>query len=303
MNGNLTVKIGNMNLKNPIIPASGTFGFGKEYEDFLDINALGAFVTKGLTLKGKYGNNLPRIAETQGGMLNSIGLENPGVERFVEEIYPTIKHYDTCIIANISGNTIEEYGQIASLLKGTVDGIEINVSCPNVKMGGMHFGTDAKQVSEITSLVKKAFGETVILKLSPIADVRAIAEAAEKSGADAISMINTFPGLRIDTKNHRPILGNNFGGVSGPILKPMALKMVWEVYNQISIPIIGMGGIGELEDVLEFMIAGATAVSIGTMNLVQPDICQKIIAELEHYALQKELKHINQLTGTLILNS
>lgn len=304
-NGNIDtkVKIGDLILKNPIIPASGTFGFATEFDEFFDINKLGAFVTKGLTLNSKKGNILPRIAETNGGMLNSIGLENPGVEEFVRNIYPKISKYDTKIIANISGNTIEEYGEIASILKGSVDAIEVNVSCPNVKMGGLNFGTDTIQVAMITELVKLKFGKTVIVKLTPSAgNIVEIAKAAENSGADAVSMINTFPGMLINTKTRKPILGNNIGGVSGPILKPMALKMIWDTYSKIKIPIIGMGGIGNIEDVIEFMIAGATAVSIGTMNLIQPDICSKLVDALDDYMQINNLKKLSSISGSLILN-
>lgn len=305
VNGNIDtkVKIGDLILKNPIIPASGTFGFATEFDEFFDINKLGAFVTKGLTLNPKKGNILPRIAEAEGGMLNSIGLENPGVEAFVQNIYPKIRKYDTKIIANISGNTIEEYGEIASILKGSVDAIEINVSCPNVKMGGLNFGTDISQVGIITELVKSKFEKTVIVKLTPSAgNIVEIAKSAENSGADAVSMINTFPGMLINTKTRKPILGNNIGGVSGPILKPMALKMIWDTYSKIKIPIIGMGGIGSIEDVIEFMIAGATAVSIGTMNLIQPDICSRLVDELNSYMKINNIERLSSISGSLILN-
>lgn len=298
-----SITIGDLVLKNPIIPASGTFGFGTEFQEFFDISKLGAFVTKGLTLNPKKGNKLPRVAEISSGMLNSIGLENPGVEAFVKNIFPEISKYSTKIIANISGNTIEEYGEIAAILSGSVDAIEVNVSCPNVKMGGLNFGTDIKQVATITELVKLKFGKTVIVKLTPSAgNIVEIAKSAQNSGADAISMINTFPGMAVDIKTRKPILGNNTGGVSGPVLKPMALKLIWDTYSKIKIPIIGMGGISSVEDVIEFMLVGASAVSIGTMNLIQPDICDKLVDDLNKYLQENNIKKLSDITGGLILN-
>ncbi|HJG07338.1 MAG TPA: dihydroorotate dehydrogenase, partial [Megamonas hypermegale] len=277
---NLAVKIGNLELKNPVMGASGTFGFGKEYEDFLDVNEIGAIVTKGVTPKPRAGNPGVRIAETPAGMLNCIGLENPGVDAFICDILPKIKKYNTAVIVNISASTVEEYAEMAWRLDiDGVDAVEVNISCPNVKEGGIVFGTDPKAAAAVTRAVKTHTSKTVIVKLSPnVTDITVMAKAVEEAGADAISMINTLTGMVIDINTRKPLLGNITGGLSGPAVKPVAVRMVWQVAKAVKIPIIGMGGITCAEDAIEFMLAGATAVAVGAYNFVDPSAL-KVVAD------------------------
>ena len=268
---NLEVNIGSLKLKNPVMTASGTYGFGKEYSEYYDLSKLGAVVVKGLTLKPREGNKAPRIAETPAGILNSVGLQNPGVEAFIEHELPYLRQYDTAVIANIAGNTVEEYCRMAEKLGSNVDAIELNISCPNVKEGGVAFGTKCDSVYKITKNVKQVCKVPLIVKLSPnVTDIVEIAIAAEKAGADCISLINTLLGMAIDINTRKPILANVVGGLSGPAVKPVALRMVYQVAKAVNIPIIGMGGISSWQDAIEFILAGADAIAIGTFNFIDP---------------------------------
>ncbi len=299
----LAVKIGNLHLKNPVMGASGTFGFGREYEDFLDVNQIGAIVTKGVTPLPRSGNPGVRIAETPAGMLNCIGLENPGVEVFIKEILPKIKTYDTAVIVNISASTVEEYGKMAQLLDiDGVDALEVNISCPNVKEGGIVFGTDPNAAAAVTKSVKSHTDKTVIVKLSPnVTDITVMAKAVEAAGADAISLINTLTGMAIDINTRKPLLGNITGGLSGPAVKPIALRMVWQVAKAVNIPIIGMGGIASATDAIEFMLAGATAVAIGAHNFVEPTALKDVTDGIEAYLKAHNIKDVNELIGALAI--
>lgn len=298
---NLAVKIGNLHLKNPVMGASGTFGFGREYADFLDVNEIGAIVTKGVTPLPRSGNPGVRIAETPSGMLNCIGLENPGVEVFINEILPEIKKYDTAVIVNISAGTVEEYAKMAYLLDvDGVDALEVNISCPNVKEGGIVFGTDPKAAVAVTHAVKTHTSKTVIVKLSPnVTDIVAMAKAVEEAGADAISMINTLTGMVIDINTRKPLLGNITGGLSGPAVKPIAVRMVWQVAKAVNIPIIGMGGITCAEDAVEFMLAGASAVAVGAYNFVEPSALKNIADGIGEYMQKHGIEDVNELIGGL----
>ena len=298
---NLAVNIGNLHLKYPVMGASGTFGFGREYADFLDVNEIGAIVTKGVTPLPRSGNPGVRIAETPSGMLNCIGLENPGVEVFINEILPEIKKYDTAVIVNISAGTVEEYAKMAYLLDvDGVDALEVNISCPNVKEGGIVFGTDPKAAAAVTHAVKTHTSKTVIVKLSPnVTDIVAMAKAVEEAGADAISMINTLTGMVIDINTRKPLLGNITGGLSGPAVKPIAVRMVWQVAKAVNIPIIGMGGITCAEDAVEFMLAGASAVAVGAYNFVEPSALKNIADGIGEYMQKHGIEDVNELIGGL----
>lgn len=298
---NLEVKIGSLHLKNPVMGASGTFGFGREYADFLDVNEIGAIVTKGVTPLPRSGNPGVRIAETPSGMLNCIGLENPGVEVFINEILPEIKKYDTAVIVNISAGTVEEYAKMAYLLDiDGVDALEVNISCPNVKEGGIVFGTDPKAAAAVTHAVKTHTSKTVIVKLSPnVTDIVTMAKAVEEAGADAISMINTLTGMVIDVNTRKPLLGNITGGLSGPAVKPIAVRMVWQVAKAVNIPIIGMGGITCAEDAIEFMLAGASAVAVGAYNFVEPAALKTIADGIAEYMQKHGIEDVNELVGGL----
>jgi len=303
-NIDLSVDIAGIKFSNPVIMASGTYGFGKEYSEYLDLSALGGISVKGLTLTERKGNIPPRIAETPAGILNSVGLQNPGVEAFIQHHLPFLKKFNTRIIANIAGNTIEEYCQMAEILGDTaIDAIELNVSCPNVKVGCLAFGTSPKGIEEITSTVKKYCKQPLIVKLTPnVSDVKSIAQAAESAGADSISLINTILGMAIDIHKRRPILANNFGGLSGPAVKPIALRMVYEVAHAVKIPVIGMGGISSSEDALEFLLAGATAVMVGTANFVNPIVPIEILSGIEDYLKNYKCDNIYNVIGKLKLN-
>ena len=298
---NLAVKIGNLELKNPVMGASGTFGFGKEYEDFLDVNEIGAIVTKGVTPKPRAGNPGVRIAETPAGMLNCIGLENPGVDAFICDILPKIKKYNTAVIVNISASTVEEYAEMAWRLDiDSVDAVEVNISCPNVKEGGIVFGTDPKAAAAVTRAVKTHTSKTVIVKLSPnVTDITVMAKAVEEAGADAISMINTLTGMVIDINTRKPLLGNITGGLSGPAVKPVAVRMVWQVAKVVKIPIIGMGGITCAEDAIEFMLAGATAVAVGAYNFVDPSALKVVADGIADYMKKHNIEDVNELVGAV----
>lgn len=285
--------------KNPVIAASGTFGFGREFEQFYDLSRLGGISVKGLTLQKRLGNPPPRIAETPMGILNSVGLQNPGVEYFIEHELPYLKQFDTRIIANISGSTMDDYVKMTEILNDSgIDLFEVNISCPNVKEGGVAFGTNADTILEITQKVKKAAKLPVIIKLSPnVTDIAAMAKAAEDGGADAVSLINTLLGMKIDIKTRRPVLHNNVGGLSGPAVKPVAVRMVWQVRNAVKIPIIGMGGIMTGEDAIEFFLAGADLVQVGTANLADPMACIRVLDGIDEYKKTNGIKEISEIIG------
>ncbi|MCL0107921.1 dihydroorotate dehydrogenase [Peptococcaceae bacterium] len=296
----LEVNIGGIGMNNPVMTASGTFGFGIEYSQFIDINQLGAIVIKGVTLKPKEGNSTPRIVETPAGMLNSIGLQNPGVDYVINNYVPYFKKLKTKVIVNISGDSTLDYALVAKKLTdaGGISGIEVNISCPNVKRGGMAFGASAKSAFEVTEAVKDATDLPVIVKLSPnVTDIAEIAKAVEAAGADAVSLINTLTGMAIDINAKKPVLGNVVGGLSGPTVKPVAVYAVWRVYKAVDIPIIGMGGISSAEDALEFILAGARAVAIGTANFVNPKTAIEVIEGIERYLKSHEISDINELVG------
>jgi dihydroorotate dehydrogenase (NAD+) catalytic subunit len=299
---NMEVTIGSLRLKNPIMTASGTYGFGKEYSEYYDLNKLGAVVVKGLTLKPREGNKAPRIAETPAGILNSVGLQNPGVEAFLEQELPYLRKYDTAVIANIAGNTVEEYCQMAERLGSKVDAIELNISCPNVKEGGVAFGTKCDSVYNITKSVKQHCRVPLIVKLSPnVRDIVEIALAAEEAGADCLSLINTLLGMAIDINTRKPILANVVGGLSGPAVKPVAVRMVYQVAKEIKIPIIGMGGISSWQDAIEFIIAGADAVAIGTYNFVNPKAPIDILEGVLKYMEKNNHQSLSDFKGKIIL--
>ena len=295
----LAVTIAGIKMKTPVMTASGTFGFGTEYSDFVDLNKIGAVVVKGTTLKPRPGNSGRRIAETPAGMLNSIGLENPGVEEFLRTILPKLTAYDVPIIVNISGNTIEEYGELAALLTVPgIAGLELNISCPNVKEGGIAFGTQCHSAAAVVEMAKRNTNLPVIVKLSPnVTDIVAMAQAVEQAGADAISLINTLLGMAIDIHKWKPVLGNVVGGLSGPAVKPIAVRMVWQVAQAVHVPIIGMGGIVTAEDAVEFMLAGASAVAVGTGNFVNPKATQSVAEGIKDYLEKRGLSNVNELVG------
>lgn len=301
---NTEIQIGGITLKNPVMTASGTYGYGLEYSDFIDLSKLGGIVVKGTTLNPRQGNPYPRMAETPSGMLNAVGLQNKGVEYFCSEIYPSIKDIDTHMIVNVSGSTVEDYmataERIAELDK--IPAIELNISCPNVKEGGMAFGVTCAGAAEVVRAVRKVYPKTLIVKLSPnVTDITEIARAVEAEGADSISMINTLLGMAIDVKSRKPILSTVTGGLSGPAVKPVALRMVWQTAKVVSIPIIGMGGISSCEDAIEFLLAGASAVQVGTYNFVDPTITTKIASGIEDYLVKNNMTDVSQLIGGLIL--
>ena len=302
---NLEVEIAGIKLKNPVMTASGTFGYGQEYAPFVDLNRLGAMILKGITLKPKRGNPPPRVIETPSGMLNAIGLQNVGVEVLIKEKLPYLKKFNTPVIINISGDTIEEYVELAQRLEEVsaemgVAGLEVNISCPNVKKGGMAWGTDAKATYKIVSSIQKATTLPLIVKLTPnVTDIKTIAQAAEEAGADALSLINTLVGMAVDIDSRKPKLANISGGLSGPAVKPVALWLVWQVFQTVKIPIIGIGGIIKIEDALEFIIAGARAIEIGTANFVNPRVTIEIIEGIEKYLTENNIKDVNELVGSL----
>lgn len=298
----MAVYLGRLELKNPVMTASGTFGYGEEYADYVNLNKLGAIVVKGLSLKPRLGNPPPRIMETTGGMLNSVGLQNIGVDVFIEEKLPFLRKHDTVVIANIYGETYDEYKKVAKKLSAAkgVHALEVNISCPNVKKGGVSFGSDPKVAARVTQAVKEETSLPVIVKLTPnVTDIAAIAQAVEKAGADAISLINTLTGMAVDLKTRKPHLKNITGGLSGPAIKPVALRMVWEVVKKVSVPVIGIGGIMTAEDALEFLILGAKAVQIGTANFVNPHATMQIIDGIKDYLTANKIKDINEIIRTI----
>ncbi|MCC8120459.1 MAG: dihydroorotate dehydrogenase [Oscillospiraceae bacterium] len=298
----MSVTLAGMHMKNPVVVASGTFGFGREYGQFYELSRLGGICAKGLTLHRREGNPAPRIAETPMGILNSVGLQNPGVEAFIREELPFLRQHDVAVIANISGNTPEEYGLMCQMLdQAGVDMIEVNISCPNVKAGGLTYGTKPDLAAEVTELSKKNAGKTpVMVKLSPnVTDITEIAKAAEAAGADALSLINTLRGMRIDVATGRPVLKMNTGGLSGPAVLPVAVRMVWEVSNAVHIPVLGMGGVSKGSDAAQLMMAGATAVAVGTACFADPFTPLNVAAELEEIAESKGLDKVSDLTGSV----
>jgi len=299
---NLAVDIGGMKLANPVMTASGTFGYGLEYSEFVDLNRLGAIVVKGLSLKPKEGNPPPRLVETAAGMLNSIGLQNVGIENFIEEKLPFLRKFTPPVIANFFGDSIEEFAEAAARLSAAdgIHGLEMNISCPNKQAGWCIFGTDPKVTFEVVKRVREATDLTLIVKLSPnVTDITAMAKAAEEAGADALSMINTLTGMAIDIGTRRPKLGNVIGGLSGPAVKPVALRMVWETYKAVKIPIIGMGGIMSAGDAIEFLLAGARAVAVGTANFVNPSVTVEVIEGIGKYMEGNAIEDISELIGGL----
>jgi len=300
-NVKLAVEIGALKIKNPVMTASGTFGYGEEYASYVDLNNLGAIVVKGLSLKPRLGNPPPRIMETASGMLNAVGLQNIGVEAFIAEKLPCLRKYDVAVIANIYGETYAEYQKIAGKLSSVkgVHALEVNISCPNVKKGGLSFGSDPKVAAEVTRRVKGETNLPVIVKLTPnVTDIVAIAQAVEKAGADAVSLINTLTGMSVDLKTRMSHLKNITGGLSGPAIKPVALRMVWQVVKRVSIPVIGIGGIMNAEDALEFLILGAKAVQIGTANFINPRATLNIIEGIQNYLIDNKIEDINDIIGT-----
>jgi dihydroorotate dehydrogenase (NAD+) catalytic subunit len=298
----MTVEIAGLKLKNPVMAASGTFGYGEEYVDFIDLNELGGIVVKGLSLKPRLGNPPPRIMETAGGMLNSVGLQNIGIDLFLEEKLPKLRQYDLAVIANIYGESYSDYARAAEKLSHAegLHALEVNVSCPNVKEGGLSFGCNPHAAAEVTRCVKSETHLPVIVKLTPnVTDIGVIAQAVEQAGADAVSLINTLTGMAIDIKTRRPYLKNVTGGLSGPAIKPVALRMVWQVAKKVSIPVIGMGGIMTAQDALEFMIAGASAVQVGTANFVNPRVTMDIIDGMHRFIQNNHINHISEIVGTL----
>lgn len=298
----LSVKIADIALKTPIVTASGTFGSGKEFSQFIDISRLGAITVKGVSHEPWAGNPPPRIAETYGGMLNAVGLQNPGARAFIKDDLPFLRESGTRVIVNLCGRTIDDYVAVTRDFDGVegVDFFELNISCPNLKAGGMSFGTDAKVAEEVTRAVKKHAKIPVIVKLSPnVTDITEIAKAAEAAGADALCLINTLLGMKIDIKKRAPLLGNKIGGLSGPAIKPVAVRMVWQVSKAVALPIIGTGGVATAEDAIEFIMAGATAVSVGTANFSNPRVTMEILDGIENFMQENKIKNLGEIRGVV----
>ena len=298
----LNVNIGKLQMKNPVMTASGTFGYGEEFQDFINIERIGGIIVKGTTLHKREGNPYPRMAETPSGMLNAVGLQNKGVDYFVKSIYPRIKDVNTNMIVNVSGSAIEDYVKTAEIINDLdkIPAIELNISCPNVKQGGMAFGVSAKCAYEVVKAVREAYKKTLIVKLSPnVTDITEIARAAEDAGADSVSLINTLLGMAIDAERRRPILSTITGGMSGAAVKPIALRMVWQVAKSVNIPVIGLGGIMNWKDAIEFILAGASAIQIGTANFIDPTITVKVIDGINDYLERHKYNSISDIVGAL----
>ena len=303
---NETIQLKGLTLKNPVMTASGTFGYGEEYSDFIDLSQLGGILVKGTTLNHREGNPYPRMAETPSGMLNAVGLQNKGIDHFVETIYPRIKDIDTNIIVNVSGSTIEDYCAVAEKVNAleNIPAIELNVSCPNVKQGGMAFGVTTTGIEQVVSAVRKVYDKHLIVKLSPnVTSIADLALAAEASGADSVSLINTLLGMAIDAEKRKPKLSTVTGGLSGACVKPIALRMVWQVAKAVKIPVIGLGGISSATDAIEFLLAGASAIEIGTANFIDPTITVKVAQGIVEYCERHGFKNVSDLTGALEVNS
>ena len=298
----LRTSIGKLELANPVMTASGTFGYGTEFADFVDLDKLGGVIVKGTTLHHREGNPYPRMAETPSGMLNAVGLQNKGVDYFCEHIYPTIKDYNTRMIVNVSGSAVEDYVATAERINAleNIPAIELNISCPNVKQGGMAFGVTAKGAEEVVSAVRKAYDKTLIVKLSPnVTDITEIARAAEAAGADSVSLINTLLGMAIDAERRRPVLSTITGGMSGPAVKPIALRMVWQVAKAVNIPVVGLGGITNATDAIEFLLAGASAIEVGTANFIDPAVTGKIVDGINDYLDRHGFSSVRDIIGSL----
>jgi dihydroorotate dehydrogenase (NAD+) catalytic subunit len=298
----MDTKIGSLKLKNPVMVASGTFGYGEEFSELYSLSKLGALVTKGISIKPRKGNPMPRVVETPSGLINSIGLENVGIETFLEDKLPFLQGERVTVVVNVFGESIDEYYELAKILDSAdgVHAIELNISCPNVKAGGMHFGANVTSARALTESVRKATELPLWVKLSPmVTDISEIAKAVEEAGADAISLINTIPAMAVDVETRKPRIANVTGGLSGPAIKPVALKLVWQAFNAVKIPIIGIGGIMNATDALEFMIAGAKAIQIGTANFVSPHAAMDIIDGLNRYCDEHSLSKISEITGML----
>jgi len=299
---NLNINIGKLQLKNPVMTASGTFGYGTEYSDFMDLSRIGGIFVKGTTLRDRQGNPYPRMAETPSGMLNAVGLQNKGVDYFIDHIYPTVRDIDTNIIVNVSGSAIEDYVETAEKLNSLekIPAIELNISCPNVKEGGMAFGTSCSSASQVVRAVRRVYKNDLIVKLSPnVTDISEIALAVEAEGADSVSLINTLLGMAIDSERRKPILSTITGGLSGPAVKPIALRMVWQVAKVVKIPVIGLGGIMNAADAIEFMLAGASAIQIGTANFIDPTVSVKVVDGINEYLDRKGFKSVTEIIGAL----
>lgn len=299
---NFEINFNGLKFKNPILTASGTFGYGYEFEDFVNLNDLGGFIVKGTTRHPREGNPYPRMAETPSGMLNAVGLQNKGVTNFCKNIYPKIKDYKTNIIVNVSGSIINDYVETAEMINelDNIPAIELNISCPNVKEGGMAFGTSCSSAAQVVKEVRKVYKKHLIVKLSPnVTDIVSIAKSVEAEGANSLSLVNTFLGMAIDIKTRKPKLSTITGGLSGPAIKPIAVRMVWQVSKAVNIPVCGLGGIMNYEDVIEFMLAGASCVQIGTANFINPDITMKIIHDLKVFCNQNNIKDINEIIGAM----
>ena len=298
----LNTNIGSLELKNPVMTASGTFGYGTEYSDFMDISRLGAIIVKGTTLNPRQGNPYPRMAETPSGMLNAVGLQNKGVDYFVDHIYPEVRKINTSIIVNVSGSCVDDYVQTAGIINTLDDipAIELNISCPNVKQGGMAFGVNPDSAAQVVSAVRKAYDKTLIVKLSPnVTDITEIARSVEGAGADSVSLINTMLGMAIDAEKRKPILSTITGGMSGPAVKPVALRMVWQTAKAVKIPVIGLGGICSATDAIEFLLAGASAIQIGTANFIDPSVSEKVIDGIADYLQRYGFNSVHDIIGAL----
>lgn len=301
---NLEIKLKDLVLKNPVMTASGTFGFGEEFTDFIDLSDLGGIIVKGTTRHHREGNPYPRMAETASGMLNAVGLQNKGVENFCQDIYPRIKDYKTNVMVNVSGSAIEDYVETAAMINDLdhIPGIELNISCPNVKEGGMAFGTSCASAEAVVREVRKVYKKHLMVKLSPnVTDISEIARVVESQGADSVSLINTLLGMAIDAETRRPLLSTVTGGLSGPCIKPVALRMVWQVAQAVRIPVVGLGGIMNAKDAIEFILAGATAIQIGTANFIDPQISVKVVEGIKDYMIRHQVSDINDLIGAIDL--
>ncbi len=299
---NLNVNLGRLHLANPVLTASGTFGYGREFSDFIDLNELGGFIVKGTTIEPREGNPYPRMAETPSGMLNAVGLQNKGVDYFIENIYPLISRCTSQVIVNVSGAKVEDYVAVCEKLAplDKIKAIEVNISCPNVKQGGMAYGTTTDGASEVTAATRKAWPKHLMVKLSPnVTSIVDIAKAVESEGADSVSLINTMLGMAIDVERRRPMLSTITGGLSGPAVRPVAVRMVWQVAKAVGIPVVGLGGIMTGRDALEFIMAGATAVEVGTANFINPSVTVKIINEIKDYCVRHNITDINELRGII----